>query len=165
MNFMEKANTQKAIFFDRDNTLIYDKGYMHDPADLKFFPDTIKTLKELQNRGYLLFIITNQSGIGRGYFSEKDMHNFHKHMLGKLKESGIQIQDLAFCPHKPDDNCDCRKPNPKMLNDFIEKYNIQKNLSYMVGDKESDVLAGQNAGLNSLKIENENIKVILEQIA
>ncbi len=151
----------KAIFFDRDDTLIQDKGYMHDPTDLIFFPESISTLRELQEKGFLLFIVTNQSGIGRGYFQEADMHKFNQHMLAELKTAGIEIKDIVFCPHAPENNCECRKPSPKLINDLCEKYDIDKNLSYMVGDKESDIKAGENAGLTSIKITSGEIKKIL----
>ena len=105
---------RKAIFFDRDNTLIRDKAYMYKVEDLEFFDESFRVLQTLQAKGYLLFIITNQSGIGRGMFSEADMHNFHENMLLKLEEQGIKIQEIAYCPHAPDDGCDCRKPSPKL---------------------------------------------------
>ena len=154
---------RKAIFFDRDDTLVRDTGYMHKLEDLKFFDDTFSTLIELQKRGYLLFIVTNQSGINRGFYSEADMHKFNQAMLKELEENGIEIQDLAFCPHAPEENCDCRKPKPKMLNDLCIKHNIDKSLSYMVGDKDSDVIAGENAGVTSIKV-SKGLKSILEII-
>jgi histidinol-phosphate phosphatase family protein len=145
----------KAIFFDRDDTLIIDKNYMFKPDDLEFFPDTISTLKSLQQAGYLLFIVTNQSGVGRGYFSVDQMHEFNNHMLRDLKSKGIEIKELVFCPHAPDDGCDCRKPSPKLINELCQKYNILKSQSFMVGDKVSDVESGKAAGLKSIGINIE----------
>lgn len=142
----------KAVFFDRDDTLIKDENYMHKPEQLQFFPDTFKTLKTLQDRDYLLFIVTNQSGIGRGYFSEDQMHIFHEHMLSELEKENIKISKIVFCPHAPDDGCDCRKPSPKLINQLIAEFDIDTDLSYMVGDKKSDVEAGQNAKLTSIGI-------------
>jgi D,D-heptose 1,7-bisphosphate phosphatase len=144
----------KAIFFDRDDTLIIDTGYMYKLEDLKFFPETFSVLKELQAKGYLLFIVTNQSGIGRGYYTEEDMHKFNNNMLSVLSEQGISIKELVFCPHSPEQKCDCRKPSPKLLNQLCEKYNIDRANSYMIGDKESDVGAGQAAGMKTVKVEN-----------
>ena len=89
----------KAIFFDRDDTLIIDTGYMYKLEDLNFFEDTFTVLKKFQKKGYLLFIITNQSGIGRGLYTEDDMHKFNKNMLTVLESEGIKITDLVFCPH------------------------------------------------------------------
>jgi histidinol-phosphate phosphatase family protein len=147
----------KAIFFDRDDTLIRDSGYMYKLEDLDFFPETFKTLNDLQDKGYLLFIVTNQSGIGRGMYSEDDMHKFNTHMLSKLQEQGISITDLVFCPHAPEDSCNCRKPSPKLINELCEKYHIDKSLSWMVGDKQSDIDAGAAAGLRTFKIKNNNL--------
>ncbi len=157
--------SSKAIFFDRDDTLIHDSNYMYKIEQLNFIDGVFKTLKELQDRNYLLFIVTNQSGIGRGYFEEKDMHNFNNHMLGKLLEQGIKITDIAFCPHAPEDNCECRKPSPKMLNDLCKKYDIDKSQSYMVGDKNSDIKSGEKAGLKTFKVLGEkSIREILNQL-
>ena len=148
----------KAIFFDRDNTLIEDKGYMFNPDDLKFFPDTIEVLNHLQQQGFMLFIVTNQSGIGRGYFTEENMHEFNDHMISELLKYGINIQEIVFCPHTPNDKCMCRKPSPKLINNLCDQYSINKSLSYMVGDKQSDVDAAINAGVNPVRITPGNLK-------
>lgn len=154
----------KAIFFDRDDTLIVDKNYMYKKDDLEFFPDTFTVLKELQAKGFLLFIVTNQSGIGRGFFKESDMHSFHEYMLEKLKEAGITISKIAFCPHAPEDMCHCRKPSPKLINQLCEEFNIDKKLSYMVGDKQSDLDAGTNAGLQSLNVKKSTLTKELKNL-
>ncbi len=153
---------KKAIFFDRDDTLIIDKNYMFQPKDLDFFPDTIEVLQKLQDLGYLLFIVTNQSGVGRGYFTLEQMHQFNQNMLDKLSEHNIKIQEIAYCPHTPNDGCDCRKPSPKLLNELITKYNIDRKQSYMVGDKQSDIEAGTNAMLASILIVNGDLKTKLK---
>jgi D-glycero-D-manno-heptose 1,7-bisphosphate phosphatase len=153
---------KKAVFFDRDDTLIVDSGYMHKPKDLKFFPDTFSVLQELQRRGYLLFIVTNQSGIGRGYFSEEDMHKFNQHMLEQLAQQNIKISEIVFCPHAPEDNCDCRKPKPKLINQLCDKYQIDKSLSFMVGDKDSDVGAGVGAGVGGYKLHGDNLTRLIK---
>ncbi len=154
----------KAIFFDRDDTLIKDKNYMYQIKDLEFVHDAIKTLKYLQEANYLLFIVTNQSGIGRGYFTEKDMHNFHQALLTELEKHQINIQEIAFCPHRPEDKCHCRKPSPLLINKLCEKYNIDKSLSYMVGDKKSDIEAGKNAGLKTIQIIDHDLAKLMKQL-
>jgi histidinol-phosphate phosphatase family protein len=146
---------KKALFFDRDNTLIIDTNYMHKLEDLKYFPDTIEVLKRFQDAGYLLFIITNQSGVGRGYFSLEQMHAFNNNMLNDFTKKGVNFTDLAFCPHAPEDNCDCRKPHPKLINDLCDQYQIDKTKSFMVGDKKSDVEAGENAGMTGILFESD----------
>jgi len=145
----------KAIFFDRDDTLLVDTNYMHKVEDLKYIDGVFATLREVQNRGYLIFIVTNQSGIGRGYFVEEQMHRFHEKMLEGFSSEQIKIEDIVFCPHAPEDNCDCRKPSPKLINQLCDKYQIDPAKSYMVGDKTSDVLAGENAGMSSVGINCE----------
>ena len=154
----------KAIFFDRDDTLIVDKNYMYKKEDLEFFSDTFSVLKELQAKGFLLFIVTNQSGIGRGFFKESDMHNFHEHMLNKLKKAGVTITKIAFCPHAPEDMCDCRKPFPKLINQLCEEFSIDRKLSYMVGDKQSDLDAGTNAGIESFNVKGSTLTETLKNL-
>lgn len=157
--------TNKAIFFDRDDTLIMDTGYMYKTCDLKYFPDTISTLRTLLDQNYLIFIVTNQSGVGRGYFTIDQMHKFNQHMLNDLKKQGIEIQEITFCPHAPEDNCECRKPHPKLVNDLCTKYDVDKKNSFMFGDKNSDLEAGENAGLKSFKLHGENIAKVISHVS
>jgi len=154
----------KAIFFDRDDTLIRDKSYMYKPEDLSFFSDTFDVLLRLQKLNFELFIVTNQSGIGRGIYTEADMHKFNGEMLNQLNVRGIHIKEVVFCPHSPDDACDCRKPSPKLLNQLCDKFQIDKTQSYMIGDKQSDLQAGINAGMKSIQVSDGNIKAILDTI-
>lgn len=156
--------SNKAIFFDRDDTLIKDLGYMHKVSDLVYFPNTIKTLKTLSEQNYLLFIVTNQSGVGRGYFDIDQMHKFNKNLISDLSAKGVEIKELVFCPHAPEDKCDCRKPHPKMINDLCEKFDVDKSKSFMFGDKESDLWAGKNAGLASFLLHGDNIKDVLSHV-
>ena len=146
----------KAVFFDRDNTLVIDKNYMHKVEDLKFFPDTFSALKLIQDKGYKLFIVTNQSGIGRGYFNVEDMHAFHKELLKELKKENINIEDIHFCPHSPEDNCDCRKPHPKMLLELAAKHNIDMENSFMIGDKVIDAECGIDAKCTGILLGKED---------
>lgn len=143
---------KKAVFFDRDGTLIVDKHYLSDPKDIVYFGDTFSALKELQKRGYELFIVTNQSGIGRGYFTLEQMHQVHAQMLKDFKNHDITISDIAFCPHAPKDQCDCRKPHPKMLLKLCQEHEVDPKKSFMVGDKEIDQECGENAGMTGLLV-------------
>jgi len=145
----------KAIFFDRDGTLIIDKHYMHKTEELEYFPDTFESLIEIQKKGYLIFMVTNQSGIGRGMFKVEDMHNVHKQMLKDFEKQGIKITDIVYCPHAPDDCCDCRKPSPKLILGLIEKYNIDPSMSFMIGDKIIDAQSGEAAGTKGITIFND----------
>lgn len=156
---------KKAIFFDRDNTLIIDSHYMYKPEDLKFYPETFSTLKELKNRGYAFFIVSNQSGLGRKLFTLDQLNHFHSVMLREFKNQDIEFLEVAFCPHHPKDGCDCRKPHPKIVLDLMEKYEISAENSFFVGDRDSDYQCGINAGLNSIKIKDGyELPNLLDQI-
>ena len=144
--------TNKAVFFDRDGCLIVDKHYLQDPAELEYFPGTFSALKRLQDNEYKIFIVTNQSGIGRGFFTLEQMHTVHEQMLKDFKDQGIDITEIAFCPHSPEEDCDCRKPHPKMINELCQKYQLDKSLCFMIGDKISDAECGKNAAVNGCLI-------------
>src|SRR6476620_11750068 len=115
--------TRKAIFLDRDGKLILDKNYLSRVEDMEYFPDTLKALHLFQQLGYELFIVTNQSGVGRGYFALESVHVIHRQLQNDLRENKLApIKDFAICPHSPDDNCDCRKPSGKMITELIWKH-------------------------------------------
>ena len=123
--------------------------------DIEYYPDTLKALQLLQNLGYELFIITNQSGVGRGYFSLESVYVIHKQLQNDLREQKLSpFKDFAICPHAPDDKCLCRKPSGKMITDMMEKYGISPEHSYMVGDKLIDAEAGKNAGVTGVLVRN-----------
>jgi UDP-N-acetylmuramoyl-tripeptide--D-alanyl-D-alanine ligase len=124
---------------------------------MEYFPDTLKALQLLQNLGYELFIVTNQSGVGRGYFSLEAVYVIHRQLQNDMREQHLApFKDFAICPHSPDDGCGCRKPEAKMIKDLIEKYNISPEHSYMVGDKLIDAEAGENAGIHGVVVRNSN---------
>ena len=141
----------KAIFLDRDGTINIDYGYVYKIEDLKFIDGTIEALKILNNLGYILIIITNQSGIGRGLYTEDDFKKFNIHMLKILKDNEVNISEVYYCPHNPLDNCNCRKPKLELFYKAKEDFDIDFNSSFAIGDKERD--------LSICKI--ENIKCIL----
>ncbi|WP_457568891.1 D-glycero-alpha-D-manno-heptose-1,7-bisphosphate 7-phosphatase [Desulfurobacterium sp.] len=137
---------QKAVFLDRDNTLIEDDGYIHEPEKVKLLSGVGEGLKLLKEAGFLLIVISNQSGIGRGYFKEEDFHAVNKKLNQLLERYNVQIDDFFFCPHKPDEGCSCRKPEIGLFLRAAEKWNINLKESFMIGDKISDVEAGNRAG-------------------
>ncbi|MFR9504428.1 MAG: HAD family hydrolase [Rikenellaceae bacterium] len=145
----------KAIFLDRDGTINVDHGYMHDTSLLEFMPGVIEALQRLSKDGYLLIIITNQSGIGRGYFTAEQYKLFNDSLVERLQSKGIEITATLMCPHAPSDNCNCRKPYPYMVLKAIDEFEIDPNLSYMFGDKPSDVECGEAAGVTSRQITKE----------
>ena len=141
----------KIIFLDRDGTINIDKSYTNKVRDCKFLPNTIKGLQNLQNQGFKLVIITNQSGIGRGYYTEDQMHEFNNHLLNKLKQENIHIESVLFCPHTPQNNCDCRKPKTKLIEPYFTP-EFDKNNSYIIGDRASDIELANNTGIKSVLI-------------
>lgn len=155
---------EKAVFFDRDGTLIIDKHYMHKIEEIEYVKNCFETLQELQKRGYKILMVTNQSGIGRGYFSVEQMHTVHTQMLKDFKSKSIQILDIAFCPHSPDDKCDCRKPSPKMINDLCLKHNINPSKSFMIGDKVIDAESGKAAHMYGYTIGKDQYPHNLEKL-
>lgn len=133
--------------------MILDKNYLARVEEMEYFPDTLKALNLLQNLGYELFVVTNQSGVGRGYFSLEAVYVIHKQLQNDLRENKLHpFKDFAICPHSPDDNCDCRKPSGKMIKELMEKYNISPDHSYMVGDKLIDAEAGKDAGIQGILV-------------
>jgi histidinol-phosphate phosphatase family protein len=140
----------KAVFFDRDHTLNPDSGYINDPDKFDLYPWVPAALKELKDRGYLLIVVSNQSGIARGLITWEQLNLIHRKMDSILNASqSIKIDSYQICPHHPDEGCDCRKPRPKLLMAAACAFGIDLSESFMVGDRESDMLAGQKAGVRS----------------
>ena len=135
-----------AIFLDRDGTIIVDKGYLSDPKGIELIQGILPILRKLQDAGFLLVMVSNQSGIGRGYFTEKDYVKVQEHLDELLESNGIKFAGYYHCPHSPDDNCMCRKPKVKMALEAAKELDISLSESYMVGDKESDIEFGYNFG-------------------
>jgi D-glycero-D-manno-heptose 1,7-bisphosphate phosphatase len=136
----------RAVFLDRDNTLIHDDGFIHEPEKVKLLPGVPEGLKLLKESGYLLIVTSNQSGIGRGYFQEDDFHAVNRRLQELLKLHNVQIDDFFFCPHKPEDGCNCRKPRTGMVEKAAEKWNIDVSESFVIGDRDSDIQLAVNAG-------------------
>lgn len=142
-------NENKAIFLDRDGTLNKDSGYVHKIEEFELLPGVIEGLKLLQDE-FLFIIITNQSGIGRGYYTVDDFHAFNNLLITTLAKKGIEIKKTYFCPHLKDENCDCRKPKTKFINQAVSEFNINLKRSWIMGDHPSDVQLGTNAGCNTV---------------
>ena len=138
--------SNKAVFLDRDGTIIKDNGYIGNLSDVEFYSFTINALKLLQEE-FLLFIVTNQSGIGKGLVKEKDVENLNNHILNYLRKKEIKIEELFYCPHKTEDKCNCKKPLPYFIDLAAQKYNIDIDQSYVIGDHPSDILFAKNAGV------------------
>ena len=149
---------KKAIFLDRDGTINVEKDYIYKSEDLVFEEGTIEALKTFKNLEYILIVVSNQSGIARGYFTEEDLNIFNNNMNEILKKNGVEITEFYCCPHHPNGIgeykkvCECRKPNNKTIEDAIQKYNIDREKSYMVGDKISDIEAGFKSNLKTVLV-------------
>lgn len=144
----------KAVFLDRDGVINIDTGYVSHSDDFVFIEGVIDACKAIKDKGYEIVIITNQSGIARGYFSEDDFMTLTEWMDWSFADKGVDIDGVYFCPHHPDkgignykQDCDCRKPQPGMIISAKEHLNIDLSQSYLVGDKLSDLQAGKNAGI------------------
>ena len=138
----------KAVFLDRDGTLHVDKVETRRIEDLEFFSDTIESLRRLRSAGFELVIVTNQSGIGKGHYKESEMQAFNDEMVKRLKDSGVEITALYYCPHKTEDKCQCKKPKDGMIRRAVMDLDLDIYKCYMIGDQNSDVVAGINAGIN-----------------
>jgi len=156
----------KAAFLDRDGVINVDHGYVSRVEDFEFQEGIFELLEILQNMGFVLFVVTNQSGIARGYYSLEDFLNLSEYMLSELKNRGVEIKEIAYCPHHPDitGECECRKPKPGMILDLASRYGIDLKSSILIGDKQSDIDAGKNAGLGKTYLVNQGILDIIERI-
>ncbi|TCP28294.1 D-alpha,beta-D-heptose 1,7-bisphosphate phosphatase [Tenacibaculum skagerrakense] len=146
----------KVIFLDRDGVINKDIGYVHKIKDFEFIDGVFDSCRDFINRGFELIIITNQSGIGRGYYKKEDYLHLTDWMLDKFKKENIKILEVLFCPHIPQDNCDCRKPNTGMLDFTDKKYKIDKINSWLIGDKETDIETAINFGIKNTILINNN---------
>jgi D-glycero-D-manno-heptose 1,7-bisphosphate phosphatase len=146
---MNMAKPQKAVFLDRDGTLIEEVNFLSRVEDVRVFPFTREALALLKTQGYLLIVITNQSGIGRGHYTEEDMRAVHQHIQAELDNA---IDAFYFCPHLPDAGCLCRKPNLGMIESAMKDRNIDLSGSWVVGDKLLDFEIGGNAGIRALLV-------------
>jgi D-glycero-D-manno-heptose 1,7-bisphosphate phosphatase len=144
----------KAVFLDRDGTINIDRKCVYKKENFEFFPDTAEGLKLLSNY-FKLFIITNQSGIGRGYYTLADMHDLHEFMLDELKKHDVEIGGIFYCPHDPDLHCGCRKPSIGMITQAEDKYGpFDYRNSWVIGDKTSDISVGRKLGSNTVLIKS-----------
>lgn len=148
---------RKALFLDRDGVVNIEVNYLYKIEDFIFIEGVFELCKYYQDLGYMIFIVTNQSGIARGYYSEDDFHKLTLWMIEEFKRNGISIEKVYFCPHHPDISalCSCRKPNSGMLLKARDEYNIDLENSVLVGDKESDIEAAIGAGMKESYLYDE----------
>jgi len=152
----------KAIFIDRDGTINVNVEYLDNPEDFQMYPGVGEGIKLLKDSGYKIIIITNQSGLARGYFSEETLDKIHERMKKELYEKGATIDGIYICPHHPDENCDCRKPKTGLLEKAITDFNIDPEKSYFIGDRMLDVEAGHKIGAKTALVPEDKEKVSIE---
>lgn len=128
----------KAIFLDRDGTINVDKNYLYKVEDFEFLPGAVEGLRALQSSGFLLIIITNQSGIARGFFTLEDFLRLNDFMLTELENLGVHISKVYYCPHGPGSTCHCRKPETGLFEQAVSEFNIDLSKSFAIGDKMRD---------------------------
>ncbi|MGH7950311.1 MAG: D-glycero-alpha-D-manno-heptose-1,7-bisphosphate 7-phosphatase [Limisphaerales bacterium] len=137
----------RAIFLDRDGTMIVEKNYLHRLEDVEIFPAAPIGLKRLCDAGFKLFIVSNQSGVGRGYFTLKDVARVNEHLCAELARDGIRFEKIYIAPEKPDEPSRGRKPSPQFLFDARDEFDLDLSQSFLIGDKSSDLECGWNAGV------------------
>ena len=138
----------KTIFLDRDGVINREINYLHKQDEFEFIDDIFSVCHLFKKLQYEIIIITNQSGIARGFYKESEYQNLTKWMIDQFNKQGIDILDIFHCPHGPESNCSCRKPKPGMLFAAKSKYNIDMTQSWMIGDKDSDISAANSAGIH-----------------
>ena len=149
----------KAVFIDRDGTININSGYIIKPDHLQIYSGVSKGIRLLNEHGFKIIIITNQSGIARGFYSEKILEEIHKKLKIELKKENAKIDAIYYCPHHPNENCNCRKPKPGLLEQAITDLNIDKEKSYMIGDRMLDIEAGSKIGCKTILIPEDNEKI------
>ncbi len=157
---------KKAIFLDRDGTLIEDKGFVYKKEDLELLPGAVEAIKLANDSGFIVVVVTNQSGVARGYFTEDDVRRFHAYLSQFLKQRKARIDAFYYCPHHPEatisayrKKCLCRKPQPGMLLQASADLQIDLHQSWMVGDSPRDVEAGKRAGCKTILL-NQNTDIL-----
>jgi D-glycero-D-manno-heptose 1,7-bisphosphate phosphatase len=163
---------KKVFFIDRDGVINIEKNYLYRIEEFEFIPGVKEALRYIQDRGYEIIIITNQSGIGRGYYTKEDFNKLTSWMVNELKKDGINILRVYFCPHTPQDNCECRKPKIGMITQALSEFEIDLQNSWLVGDKDSDIICANNANIsNTIQVksghsfEKSRAKYVLNSLA
>ena len=141
---------KNAVFLDRDgviNEVLTDRvKFVNHPRDFYFLPGVKAAIKKLNAHFDYIFVVTNQGGVGLGFMKETQLQAIHDHMVAELKKEDAIVHDVVYCPHKPKSGCACRKPSSKLIEDLARQYNVDLSKSYMVGDTDTDVMAGKKAG-------------------
>lgn len=141
-----------AVFLDRDGTINEDSGYVSKPAEVVLIKGAVEAVRALNSMDVPVIVITNQSGVGRGYFTEDELKAVNKRLIKLLNDGGARIDGLYYCVHLPDDDCGCRKPKPGLITKAASDLGIDPRLSYVIGDKASDAGLARNAGAKAVMV-------------
>jgi D-glycero-D-manno-heptose 1,7-bisphosphate phosphatase len=147
----------KAFFLDRDGTLIVNKHYLSTPLGIRFLPCVFEVLRLILSKGYRLFLVTNQSGIKRGYYSKDRIEIIHREIVLRLAQEKVFFTDISYCEHHPSERCPCRKPGTLMIKRLLRQYDINLSDSYFVGDRKEDILLGKEFNMKTILITNNNL--------
>lgn len=131
---------------DRDGTIIFDRHYLSSPGGVEIMPGAVEGLRRMRSAGFGLVVVTNQSGLGRGYFGLTDMEAIHSRMEDLLRAEGIEVDGIYYCPHRPDEHCGCRKPEPGMVEQAARDFGFEPDQAYVFGDKACDIDLGKRVG-------------------
>ena len=166
MNQVKSEKYNKAAFLDRDGTLNEDTGYLYKIKDFRWIKGAVNALRILKKNNFLIIVVTNQSGVSRGFYSENDIKKLHKWMNQQLLKYDLMIDDFFFATDLPNNNDinSRRKPSPAMLNEAVEKYNLDKNKCFMLGDKQTDVEAAKNAQIKGFLFKENDLSVKISKI-
>ena len=142
----------RAVFLDRDGVLMRDAKFVDPVNQVEVINGAPQAMRSLQDAGFRLFVVTNQSGVGRGYFTREAVEEIHTLLNQHFSAAGVRIERYYVCPHHPEDNCDCRKPKPKFLLEAAREYGLDLSRCFMVGDRPSDIQCGRNAGTTTILV-------------
>jgi len=148
--------SERIALLDRDGTIIYNRDYLADPAGVELLPNAAEGLRRIRALGWGLVLITNQSGIGRGYFTEATLHKIHERFESLLAAENIKLDGIFFCPHAPRDGCDCRKPGTGMVDSAARELGFNPDRAVMIGDSPADIGLAANLGIPGLFVQGEN---------
>ena len=144
--------SRRFALLDRDGTVVIDKVYLSDPGGLEFAPRVIEGMRLMRDAGLRFIMITNQSGIARGYFDEETLATIHRRLQEMLAEAGIDLEAIYYCPHGPSDACRCRKPEPGLVLDAMADFGFSAAEAVLIGDSEADMGAAMAAGVTGIRI-------------
>lgn len=170
-SLMKNVRQRPAVFLDRDGVLNVDRGYVHRPDQIEWIPGAKQAIRLFNDAGYFVFVVTNQSGIARGYYSEDDVHALHHWMTAELQAVGAHVDCFEFCPYHPEgtveryrQTSERRKPAPGMLLDCLQRWPVDKDESFLIGDKEIDLAAARAAGIAGYLFASGDLLAFIDQL-